>query len=165
MLACQNSGFCMKEIAGKGNAYSDPPWYNNSKKGVLHHAEEVPGEARKQIDYNTLKKENSRIVHILQIICLSEIISNTPRSKRLEILADFHAKLDHYSVSELCEAMDIAKGTFYKHIFRKADRTKYSQEQKKIRLQVQQAFDDSKQRYIVTQELGLVSIRENAKRN
>lgn len=59
-------------------------------------------------------------MHILQIIRLSEIISNASRSKRLEILADLHTKFDQYSVSELCEALDIAKGTFYNHIFRKA---------------------------------------------
>ena len=101
-------------------------------------------EGHTQIDYKTLKKENTRIAHILQIIRLSEIISNAPRSKRLEILADLHTKFDHYSVSELCEALDIAKGTFYNHIFRKADHTKYLQGQQELRLQVQRVFDDSK---------------------
>lgn len=83
--------------------------------------------------------------------------------------------------------MDISRGTFYNHIFRKADRTKYLEEQQALMLQVQQVFDDSKQRYgaekirvalaengvkvgkkrirAIMQELGLESIRESAKRN
>ncbi len=81
----------------------------------------------------------------------------------------------------------MARGTFYNHIFRKADRTKYMEEQQALTLQVKQIFDDSKQRYgaekirvtlaengihvgkerirKIMNELGLVSIRENAKSN
>lgn len=86
-----------------------------------------------------------------------------------------------------CAKHWISRGTFYNHIFRKADRTKYLEEQQALILQVQQVFDDSKQRYraekirvalaengikvgkkrirVIMQALGLESIRENAKRN
>ena len=43
--------------------------------------------------------------------------------------------------------MNVSRGTFYNHIFRKADRTKYIEEQQNLMLQIQQIFDDSKQRY------------------
>lgn len=139
------------------------------------------------INPNTLQRQHERLEHILQIIRLSGLIDQTPRQKWLEILAKLHEQFEQYSVHELCEALNISRGTFYNHIFRKADRTKYLEEQQALMLQVQQVFDDSKQRYgaeniravlaengikagkkrirAIMQELGLESIRENAKRN
>ena len=35
---------------------------------------------------------------------------------------------DLYSVHELCEALDVSRGTFYNHIFRRVDRSKYEEE-------------------------------------
>lgn len=139
------------------------------------------------VNPNMLQRQYERLEHILQIIRLSGLIDQASRQKRLEILARLHEQFEQYSVHELCEALNVSRGTFYNHIFRKADRTKYLEEQQALMLQVQQVFDDSKQRYgaekiravlaengikagkkrirAIMQELGLVSIRENAKRN
>lgn len=138
-------------------------------------------------DYTTLQRKSQRLDHILQIIHLSGIIDEVPLQKRLAILAQLYEQFEQYSVHELCEALGVARGTFYNHIFRKADRTKYMEEQQSLMLQVQQIFDDSKQRYgaekirvvlaesgirvgkervrKIMNELGLVSIRENSKSN
>lgn len=70
-----------------------------------------------------------------------------PRRKRLEILARLHEQFEQYSVHELCEALNISRGTFYNHIFRKADRAEYLQRQQELMLQVQRIFDDSQQRF------------------
>jgi len=138
-------------------------------------------------DYITLQRQDNRFEHILQIIRLSAIIENVPLQKRLEILARLYEQFEQYSIHELCEALSVARGTFYNHIFRKVDRAKYIKEQQTLMLQVKQIFDDSKQRYgaekiritlaesgirvgkkrilAIMNELGLVSIRENAKSN
>jgi len=138
-------------------------------------------------DYTILQQKSQRLEHILQIIRLSAIIEEVPLQKRLAILARLHEQFEQYSVHELCEALNVARGTFYNHIFRKADRTKYMEEQQALMLQVKQIFDDSKQRYgaekirvtlaengvrvgkerirKIMNELGLVSIREDAKSN
>ena len=138
-------------------------------------------------DYPTLYRQCERQDHILQIIRLSNIIDDVPRRKRLEILARLHKQFEQYSVHELCEALNISRGTFYNHIFRRADRTEYLQKQQELMIQVQQIFDDSQQRFgaekirvvlaengicvgkkrirQIMQELGLTSIRENAKSN
>ena len=93
---------------------------------------------------------------------------------------------DLYSVHELCEALDVSRGTFYNHIFRRADRSKYESEKAQLMLKVKQIFDDSEQRYgadkirtvlaesglristkrisSIMQELGLHSIRTDAKK-
>lgn len=150
--------------------------------------EYVPAEhGQEAVNHNMLQRRSERLEHILQIIRLSGLIDQVPRQKRLEILARLHEQFEQYSVHELCEALNISRGTFYNHIFRKADRTKYLEEQQTLMLRVQQVFDDSKQRYgaekiraalaekgvkvgkkrirAIMQELGLESIRENAKRN
>lgn len=138
-------------------------------------------------DYTTLQHKCQRLDHILQIIRLSGIVEEVLLQKRLAILAQLHEQFAQYSVHELCEALNVSRGTFYNHIFRKADRTKYMEEQQALMLQVQQIFDDSKQRYgaekirvilaesgirvgkerirKIMNELGLVSIRKNAKSN
>lgn len=107
--------------------------------------------------------------------------------RRLDILETLHAQHEEYNVHELCEALNVARGTFYNHIFRRADRSKYEKEQAQLMLQVQQIFDDSQQRFGaekiriilaengihvgkkrirgIMQELGLESIRENAKKD
>ena len=43
------------------------------------------------------------------------------------------------------EALRVARGTFNNYIFRRADRTKYQQEQQALIIRVQQIFNDSKQ--------------------
>lgn len=138
-------------------------------------------------DYTTLQRKSQRLEHILQIIRLSAIIEEVPLQRRLMILDRLHEQFEQYSVHELCEALNVARGTFYNHIFRKADRTKYMEEQQALMLQVKQIFDDSKQRYgaekirvtlaengihvgkerirKIMNELGLVSIREDVKSN
>ncbi len=138
-------------------------------------------------DYSILSRQHERQSHILQIIRLSNIIDDVPRRKRLEILARLHEQFEQYSVHELCEALNISRGTFYNHIFRKADRAEYLQRQQELMLQVQRIFDDSQQRFgaekirvvlaengirvgkkrirQIMQELDLISIRENAKSN
>ena len=146
---------------------------------------DLTGEQSTVKDCTAIRRQCERMEHILQIIRLSNIIEGVPRRKRLEILAKLHEQFEQYSVHELCEALDISRGTFYNHIFRRADRTEYSMKQQELMKQVQQIFDDSKQRFgaekiritlrecgvhvgkrrirEIMKELGLVSVRENAK--
>lgn len=110
--------------------------------------EYVPtGQGEEVINPNMLQRRYERLGHILQIIRLSGLIDQVPRQKRLEILTKLHEQSEQYSVHELCEALNISRGTFYNHIFRKADRAKYLEKQQALMLQVQQVFDDCKQRY------------------
>ena len=86
--------------------------------------------------------------HELEIIRLTGCISNVPLQKKLVFLESLYQKPDNpYSVYELCEALDVARGTFYNHIFRRADRSKRDQEQARLMRLVQQVFDDSAQRF------------------
>lgn len=138
-------------------------------------------------EFNRILRQKERTEHLLEIIRLSNLIADVPRIKRLEILAYLYENHDEYSVHELCDALEVDRGTFYNHIFRRANRTKHIQEQEALMLEVQQIFDDSGQRFGaekirfvladngirvgkprirgIMQELGLESIRNNAKKN
>ena len=138
-------------------------------------------------EFDTLSRRLEKLEHELEIIQLTGYISNVPLQKKLVFLESLYQKPDNpYSVYELCEALDVARGTFYNHIFRRADRSKRDQEQARLMRLVQQVFDDSTQRFgtekirialtesgirvstkriaAIMQELDLHSIRPDAKK-
>ena len=139
-------------------------------------------------EFDALIRRLQKAEHKLSIIQLSGYLSKVPLQDKLATLEHFHNEMsDLYSVHELCEALDVSRGTFYNHIFRRADRSKYESEKAQLILKVKQIFDDSEQRYgadnesravlaesglristkrisSIMQELGLHSIRTDAKK-
>ena len=138
-------------------------------------------------EFDALVRRLQKAEHKLSIIQLSGYLSKVPLQDKLATLEHFHNEMsDLYSVHELCEALDVSRGTFYNHIFRRADRSKYESEKAQLMLKVKQIFDDSEQRYgadkiravlaenglristkrvlSIMQELGLHSIRADAKK-
>ena len=99
-------------------------------------------------EFNAISRRLAKLEHEMKIIRLSQCITSVPLQKRLSILENLYHQSDNtYSVHELCEALDVARGTFYNHIFRRADRNQRDQEQAQLMHLVRQAFDDSGQRY------------------
>ena len=138
-------------------------------------------------EFDVLVRRLQKAEHKLSIIQLSGYLSKVPLQDKLATLEHFHNEMsDLYSVHELCEALNVSRGTFYNHIFRRADRSKYESEKAHLMLKVKQIFDDSEQRYgadkiravlaenglristkrvlSIMQELGLHSIRADAKK-
>ena len=126
--------------------------------------------------------------HELAIIRQTGYLSRMPLQEKLAALERLYNQPENsFSVHELCEALDVARGTFYNHIFRRADRTKYEREQEDLMQKVQQIFDDSGQRFgaekirvtlaaggirvstrritAIMQELDLHSVRPEAKKD
>lgn len=98
-------------------------------------------------EFKELKRKYARSQHLLEIIKLSKLFDEIDLQKRLRILAQLYEQTELYSVRELCEALNVDRGTFYNHIFRKADRTKFLEEQAQAMLKVQEVFDEGQQRY------------------
>ena len=96
--------------------------------------------------FKALSRQLERANHLLRIIQLSTLIDEAPLRKRLEILAGIYEN-ETYSVHELCDALNVARGTFYNHIFRRANRTEYLKKQTELMLLVQQIFDENDQRF------------------
>ena len=138
-------------------------------------------------EFDALVRRLQKAEHKLSIIQLSGYLSKVPLQDKLATLEHFYNEMsDLYSVHELCEALDVSRGTFYNHIFRRADRSKYESEKAQLMLKVKQIFDDSEQRYgadkiravlaenglrisakrvlSIMHELGLYSIRTDAKK-
>ena len=138
-------------------------------------------------EFDALSRRLEKLEHEMEIIKQSGYIADVPLQKKLSVLENIYRQADNtYSVHELCEALDIARGTFYNYIFRRADHSKREEAQIELMRLVQQVFDDSSQRFgaekirvtlagsgvrvstkriaAIMQELGLQSIRPDAKK-
>lgn len=99
-------------------------------------------------EFNNLSLQVQKLEHEMEIIRLSGCLEAVPLRKRLETLEEIYRKEEmSYSVHELCEALGVARGTFYNHIFRRVDRSNREKENEELMLKVRQIFDDSQQRY------------------
>ena len=92
--------------------------------------------------------------------------------KSLTPWRNYNKRTDNpYSVHELCDALGVARGTFYNHIFYRADRSKYSMTvnnasvQKKIRIVLADSgiYVSKKRILAIMQKMGLSSVRVDAK--
>lgn len=99
-------------------------------------------------EFNNLSLRVQKLGHEIEIIRLSGYLEAVPLRKKLETLENIYRKEDlSYSVHELCDALGVARGTFYNHIFRRVDRSNREKENEELMLKVRQIFDDSQQRY------------------
>lgn len=86
----------------------------------------------------------------MEITHQSGYLSSVPLQQKLATLEELynHNRPDNpYSIHELCDALGVARGTFYSYIFHKSDHSKYEMERAQLTLKVKQAFDDSEQRF------------------
>ena len=138
-------------------------------------------------EFDALSRRLEKLEHEMEIIKQSGYIADVPLQKKLSVLESIYRQADNtYSVHELCDALDIARGTFYNYIFRRADHSKREEAQVELMRLVQQVFDDSSQRFgaekirvtltesgvcvstkriaAIMRELGLQSVRPDAKK-
>ena len=138
-------------------------------------------------EFDALSRRLVKLEHEMEVIKHSGYIADVPLQKRLSVLESIYLRPNNtYSVYELCEALEVARGAFYNYIFRRADHSKRDQEQEQLMRLVQQVFDDSAQRFgaekiritlaesgvrvstkriaAIMQELNLHSIRPDAKK-
>lgn len=137
-------------------------------------------------EFDKLSSRLRKLEHEKEILQLSGCLTDIPLQKKLSTLEKLHEEHEQFSVHELCDALGVARGTFYNHIFRRVDPKQREDEQTQLMLKVQQIFDDSSQRYgaekirvilaqsgirvskervlSIMQELGIRSIRTDAKK-
>ena len=84
-------------------------------------------------EFDMLIRRLQKAEHELAIIRQTGYLSRMPLQEKLAALERLYNQPENsFSVHELCEALDVARGTFYNHIFRRADRTKYEREQEDL---------------------------------
>ena len=112
-----------------------------------HRATQVDEEIYTPHKYEKQKRDLKKLENILEVIRLSGCINEIPLRKKLVILEEIHKHHPQYSVADLCEALSVARGTFYNHIYRRVDPTKKANENYSLMLKVQEIFDSSNQTY------------------
>ena len=155
--------------------------------GAEYCSVKTPNRTYTPKEFDAVCRRLKKLEHEMEVIHLSGYLSAVPLQKKLATMEELYHRPDNlYSVHELCDALDVARGTFYNHIFRRADRSKYEDEQAQLMLKVKQVFDDSEQRYgaekirvvladngihvsekrvaAIMQELDLYSVRVDAKK-
>lgn len=112
-----------------------------------YHTIQTPQRTYSLIEFDALLKRTKKAEDLLEIIRKTECIGGIPLQIRLQKLATLYEEDSGFSVHEICEALEVSRGTFYNHIFRRVDRSKYHREHEELMRQVQQIFDDSNQRF------------------
>lgn len=65
-------------------------------------------------EFDALSRRLEKLEHEMEIIKRSGYIADVPLQKKLSVLENIYRQADNtYSVHELCEALDIARGTFF----------------------------------------------------
>ena len=97
--------------------------------------------------YQRLIDHEQKLERQLEVIHLSGCIDLISPHQRLFVLEDIHENHPEYTVYELCEALEVPRGTFYNHIKRRADRSQREAENEQIKLKIRTIFNKSKQTY------------------
>lgn len=99
---------------------------------------QTPARTYTPAEFDAISRRLQKLEHEAEIISLSGYLTEIPLQKKLSTLERIYRQQhNRYSVYELCEALDVARGTFYNHILRRADRSKYEEEQTQLILKVQ----------------------------
>ncbi len=129
----------------------------------------------------------NRIKHLEGILSILKTVPCSVHASLKERLNAIEALQGQYSIHMLCEAMNIARGTFYNHILRnKRDNAWYVKRREELRMKIQEIYDGSNQIFgskkiaailkkegvrvsdkmvaNLMQDMGLISIRQDSKK-
>lgn len=88
-----------------------------------------------------LKQKLAKLQGIVSVLRAVDCTANTPLRERLLAAESLYGK---YSVYVLCDALNIARGTFYNHLFRnKRGNSTYAKKREEARIQIQSVFDNN----------------------
>ena len=110
-------------------------------------APKLTGESQSAItyrDYAALRRRVAKQEAMLAVIKASGCSLLAPLKEKLIALEKLYGQ---YDVHTLCEALDVSRGTFYNHIFRRKSVTWHDQRREEIRVQVNSIFEESKRRF------------------
>ncbi|MDR0839993.1 MAG: IS3 family transposase [Christensenellaceae bacterium] len=95
-------------------------------------------------EYLDLKRHADKLERQLEVIKAAGCGMDAPLQEKLAALERLYGQ---YSVHTLCDALEVSRGTFYNHIFRRTKISVYDRRREEIREQVQIVFEECKQRY------------------
>lgn len=95
-------------------------------------------------EYLALRRYADKLATQLEILKIAGCGMAASLQEKLAALETLYGQ---YSVHALCSALDVSRGTFYNHIFRKKNVTEYDKRREEIREQIRIVFEECKQRY------------------
>lgn len=94
-------------------------------------------------DYKKLKQHSEKLENIITIIKTTDSFNRTPLHERFEEIKKLS---DKYSINTLCEALSVAKGSYYNHILRnKNGNTLAAKRRAELTVAIEEIFHDNKQ--------------------
>ena len=97
-------------------------------------------------DYHFLKQKCERQEKIIDILRSAPCAATAPLQERLAAIEQMVS--DEYNVNTLCEALEVAKGTYYNHTLRnKRSETKSAQRRRELFPIIEQIYHESNQTY------------------
>ncbi len=94
-------------------------------------------------NFNLLEAKIKRLEGIIEIIKKANVLPNSPLQQKLYVAEKLSGE---YSVHMICDALGIARGTYYNHVLRnKRDNTWYAKRREELRIQIQEIFDENHQ--------------------
>lgn len=94
-------------------------------------------------EYNNLKRKCERLSQMVEILKIADCNSSTSLAEKCEIIK---AMTNKYSISLLCEALDVAKGSYFNQTLRnKNGNTLAAQKRAEITPVIEQIFHNSNQ--------------------
>lgn len=100
-------------------------------------------KALNMTDYRILKQRCETLEKTVEILQLSPCAVSAPLHERYQVIKDLS---DHYSVNLLCQALKVAKGSYYNHILRNAnENTSYMRKRKELTPIIEQIFHETNQ--------------------
>ena len=94
-------------------------------------------------DYKTLLQRCERQQRIISILKASRCTAIAPLHERFSVIEEMS---NEYNVNTLCEALNVAKGSYYNHILRnKRGNTKASQRHKELKPIIEEIYNENKQ--------------------
>lgn len=98
-------------------------------------------------EVENLKRKVKMLEERLKIFQKVNCSVSAPLQDRLREMEKLYGQ---YSVHALCDALCVARGTFYNHIFRRKEVTAYDKRKEEVKEAVRQVFDESHQRFGAT---------------
>ncbi len=112
-------------------------WIKNYKNAPKHNLDITLQE------FSANKRKIAHLNDIVEILQTSPCTATAPLKERLSVIEELSSK---YHVHTLCEALKVAKGTYYNHIFRnKRENSQFNQKCKELRPIIQDIYDKNKQ--------------------
>lgn len=108
-------------------------------------------------EFSELKRKVERLNRIITILQTADCTATSPLQDRLHEIEKLSSE---YNVNTLCEALKVAKGTYYNHIFRnKRDKSQFNLKCEELKPIIQEIYDSSHQIFGVTKITSILNER------